>query len=106
MSEGMKNLNLEEMESVAGGAAKAGSIHDKTTLVTKIVSGLPAGKALVMYRNPGSGEMSIRYHNGDPIQVQPKSVTGAYILAYQLIPGGNKDGTPGKWGYVEKKYVM
>ena len=106
MSEDMKKLNTEELDEVAGGATKKGGIHDKSTLVTKIVHSLPSGKFLVMYQAPGSGEMKIRYSNGDPIQVQPKGVDGSYILAYQLIPGGNKDGTPGKWGYVEKKYVL
>ena len=92
----MQELDLEAMESVAGGK-KTDSVHDLKNFVTATVK-VPKGTYLVMQKTAGGAFMSIKYKNGDKIKVNDSFMEKGYLLAYN----SNKD----KYGYVDARYVQ
>ena len=99
MSEDMKELDMKELDEVAGGAGGGDCRYNKNTLRCHTVEGLPHGKELYMYATPDSSKrMYVKYRNGDSILIQELAVEGTYVLAYTY--------NPGKWGWVLRKYVF
>ena len=91
----MQELNLEELEAVAGGA-RTDDVHNLKNFVTAKVS-VPKGTYLVMQKTAGGAFMSVKYKDGDSIKVNQNFLEKGYLLAYSP----EKD----KYGYVDAKYV-
>ncbi len=95
MSNEINELNLEELEAVAGGK-KNDDVYNLKNFVTAKVS-VPKGTYLVMQKTAGGAFMSIKYKDGDSIKVNQNFMEKGYLLAYSPA----KD----KYGYVDAKYV-
>ena len=95
MSNEINELNLEELEGVAGGK-KNDEVHNLKNFVTAKVS-VPKGTYLVMQKTAGGAFMSVKYKDGDSIKVNQNFMEKGYLLAYSPA----KD----KYGYVDAKYV-
>ncbi len=95
MSNEINELNLEELEEVAGGK-RNDEVHNLKNFVTATVS-VPKGTYLVMQKTAGGAFMSIKYKNGDSIKVNNSFMEKGYLLAYS--PANDK------YGYVDAKYV-
>ena len=95
MSNEINELNLEELESVAGGK-KNDDVHNLKNFVTATVR-VPKGTYLVMQKTAGGAFMSIKYKDGDSIKVNQNFLEKGYLLAYSPAKV--------KYGYVDAKYV-
>ena len=95
MSNEINELNMEELETVAGGKKKD-AVHDLKNFVTARVS-VPKGTYLVMQKTAGGAFMNVKYSNGDAIEVNENFMEKGYLLAYSY--------TFDKYGYVDAKYV-
>jgi len=91
----MQELDLEDMEAVAGGK-RNDSVHDLKNFVNATVS-VPKGTYLVMQVTAGGKFMSVKYKDGESIKVNQNFMEKGYLLAYSPA----KD----KYGYVDAKYV-
>ena len=95
MSNEINELNLEELEEVAGGK-RTDDVHNLKNFVTAKVS-VPKGTYLVMQKTAGGAFMSVKYKDGDSIKVNHNFMEKGYLLAYS----SKHD----KYGYVDAKYV-
>ena len=74
MTELMGNIELQELEEVAGGASKKSSWRKGKV---KGVKHYLALRTAPSYND--KNETGIKFHNGDSIQVKPGKVNGSYI---------------------------
>ena len=94
MTEEMKKMNDQNLDTVAGGAG-VDYVHDLNNYVYRTVCNLPAGTFLVMQAAPGGAFLSQSYVNGDAIFVHKNFWENGYFLAYRN----------GVYGFVDAKYV-
>lgn len=93
--EEMKEITLEELGEVAGGA-RNDERHDLKNYLRGRVSGLPRNTYLYMKSKPNGANMTVRFANGDRILYHPR-INNGYYLAYSTQAD--------KYGYVEAKFV-
>ncbi len=103
MSEEIKKVNEEELESAAGGNAGAygpiDEVHNLACYSEHRVGHLPAGTCLVMKSYHGGGGYVMaghEFYNGDPIWVNNRYWEGGCYLAFDK----------GEYGYVDARYVI
>ena len=92
----IRELNLEDMETVVGGKTND-AVHDLKNFVTATVN-VPKGTYLVMQKTAGGAFMSVKYKNGDQIRVNHSFMERGYLLAYSPVKN--------VYGYVDAKYVQ
>ena len=96
----MRELNMEEMETVAGGAADSDAIHDLSRFIQRTVCNVihyDDTACLTLRRTPNGAIIpGVGWQNGEPILVHGQYREDGWFFAYKN----------GRYGYVNPNNVM